>query len=161
VALLAALAAGTAYAHRITFFRAILNGYQEVPSVSTAGRAGFIGTLNLDETALQARLQYFDMQGVPQAAHIHFGQRGVNGGVMAWLCGGGGRPACPPSPGTVNVSIGPADIVGPAGQGIDAGEFVEALRALRSGNAYVNVHTDLFAGGEIRGQIFDEDRDEH
>jgi hypothetical protein len=40
-----------------------------------------------------------------------------------------------------------------AGQGIAAGQFDEFLRALRTGTAYVNVHTNLYQGGEIRGNI--------
>ena len=35
--------------------------------------------------------------------------------------------------------------------------FAEALRAIRAGVAYANVHTTTWTGGEIRGQIRDED----
>jgi hypothetical protein len=44
-------------------------------------------------------------------------------------------------------------VIGPAGQGIAAGEFEEILRAMRSGVTYVNDHTDKHPGGEIRGLI--------
>jgi hypothetical protein len=50
-------------------------------------------------------------------------------------------------------TITAADVVGPGGQGIAAGEFAEILNALRAGVAYANVHTAAFGGGEIRGQI--------
>jgi len=53
----------------------------------------------------------------------------------------------------VTGTIGSADIVGPTGQGIDAGEFEEAIAAIRAGVTYANVHTDKHPGGEIRGQI--------
>ena len=33
------------------------------------------------------------------------------------------------------------------------------MRALRAGAAYANVHTTTFGGGEIRGQIGDDDDD--
>ena len=33
------------------------------------------------------------------------------------------------------------------------GEFGELVRAMRAGATYVNVHTNLSPGGEIRGQI--------
>ena len=46
-----------------------------------------------------------------------------------------------------------AELVGPAGQGIAAGEFDELIRAIKSRSTYVNVHSDAFPGGEIRGQI--------
>jgi hypothetical protein len=54
----------------------------------------------------------------------------------------------------VTGTITPADIGGPAGQGIAPGEFNEVLRALRSGNVYANIHTATYPSGEIRGQVF-------
>ena len=56
------------------------------------------------------------------------------GGVAVFLCGGGGKPACPAS-GTVTGTIVAADVVGPAGQGITANEFAEVVRAIRHGAA--------------------------
>jgi hypothetical protein len=88
----------------------------------------------------------------------------VNGGIVAWLCGSpsnpgpAGTPVCPASPsGTVEGTITAAGVVGPATQGITAGEFDELVRALRAGVAYANVHTATYGGGEIRGQL-DDDR---
>ena len=45
------------------------------------------------------------------------------------------------------------NVIGPAGQGISAGEFAELVRAIRHGVAYVNVHTATFPSGEVRGQL--------
>ena len=53
-----------------------------------------------------------------------------------------------------------ADVIGPTGQGIAAGEFAEVLRAIRQGVAYANVHSMRNLGGEIRGQIRDRDGDD-
>ena len=53
-----------------------------------------------------------------------------------------------------------ADVIGPAGQGITAGQFDEVIRAMRKGLAYANVHTVTFPSGEIRGQVND-DSDDH
>jgi len=67
-------------------------------------------------------------------------------------------PACPAS-GKVTGTVTATDVIGPAAQGIAPGEFAEALRALRAGMTYANVHSTKFPGGEIRGQIKDEDDD--
>jgi len=95
-------------------------------------------------------------------AHIHLGARAIAGGVSAFLCsnlgnGPAGTPACPPTGGTVTGVITQAQIVGPAPQGIQAGEFAELVQAIRAGAAYANVHTTTFPAGEIRGQISDND----
>ena len=55
-------------------------------------------------------------------------------------------------------TITAADIVGPAGQGIEAGSFDEAVRAIRAGAVYANVHTTRWGGGEIRGQVNDSNQ---
>jgi hypothetical protein len=136
----------------------------EVPSISTTGR----GTLELrihdGSRVIEYKLKYRELEGVAPlsdggvvtAAHIHFSPEAVNGGVAAFLCGGGGKPACPTPSGTVRGEISPADIVGPEAQGIDAGEltaFDELVSAIRAGYTYVNVHTTRWPSGEIRGQI--------
>jgi hypothetical protein len=57
--------------------------------------------------------------------------------------------------------IDPTDVIGPAGQGLAAGEFAELVRAMRAGMTYANVHTNKHPGGDIRGQIQDHDRHDH
>ena len=52
-------------------------------------------------------------------------------------------------------TVTPANVIGPAGQGVSAGEFAEALAAIRHGLGYANVHSAKIPGGEIRGQIRD------
>jgi len=143
--------------------KARLDGFQENPAISTTGSGRL--DLRIDDGAetIEYELSYrnlegiapFVVDGVVTASHIHVGAPGTNGGVSAFFCGGGGKPACPPS-GTVTGIVTAADIVGPAAQGINAGEataFAELVRAIRAGYTYVNVHTTRWPGGEIRGQI--------
>jgi hypothetical protein len=134
--------------------KADLDGYQELSpasSVSTLGNGKFKAKVRSNE--IQYTLSYEDLEGgAVLFAHIHFGARATNGGVSAFLCGGGTKGACPAS-GTVTGTIVPTDVVGPANQGIAAGEFDELVRAMRAGATYANVHTTQFPGGEIRGQI--------
>jgi hypothetical protein len=146
-----AIAGGTASAAES--FTANLVGREEVPPVSTTGRGFFFGSLDEGETTLTFLLLYVDLEGTPSAAHIHFGPTGVAGGVVAFLCGGGGKPACPANGTQLTGTVTAADVTGPAGQGIAAGEFAELVRAMRAGDTYVNVHTNQFPSGEIRGQL--------
>ena len=131
--------------------RAHLDGYQEVPlAISTTGRGDFKAKVRGD--SIEFKLRYSDLSSPVKFAHIHFGREGVAGGVIAFLCGGGSKPACPNS-GEVTGTIVPADVIGPADQGIAPGEFDEVLRALKADAVYANVHTDIFGAGEIRGQV--------
>lgn len=130
-----------------------LNGYQEGPAIVTTGFGSFEAEIDDDSQTITYTLSYDALEGgTPSQAHIHIGKRAENGGVSAFLCGGGDKPACPPA-GTVTGSIDAADVVGPAGQGVEAGSWGELVRAMRSGNTYVNVHNARWPGGEIRAQI--------
>ncbi len=140
-----------------------LKSYQEVPSVSSAANGRFKATIDRVSGTLSYELSYGGLEGDVRQAHIHFGQHGVNGGIMVWLCDSAtnpspvaSTPACPQA-GSVGGSVSGADIVGPAGQGITVNEFAEMLAAIRAGVAYVNVHSTRFPGGEIRGQLKDDD----
>ena len=143
--------------------RARLSGYQEVPVVSTTGSGEFKGKIHVSGE-IEYEFAYAGMQGTVTQAHIHLGQRGANGGITVWLC----QSATNPAPAAVAVTtlacsspafassgvITAASIVGPGGaQQLGAGELAELTRALRAGVAYVNVHTNLSPGGEVRGQI--------
>ncbi len=146
--------------------KAKLKGFEEVPVNSTTGRGEFRGKISRDESSIEFELSYEDLKGTSTlAAHIHLGQKAVNGGISVFLCGGGGRPACTATSGKFTGTITASDVIGPAGQGIVAGEFAEVLRAIRAGVTYANVHTagppgSNFPGGEIRGQIKGDDDDD-
>ena len=153
LAAVAALAASSATSRGSSSrdFDARLSGFREVPAVSTTGR----GRLDVDlaNGVLRYRLSYSRLEADALFAHIHFAQARVNGGVIAFLCGGGDKPACPARGGTVTGTIDPADVIGPEEQGIAPGEFAEVVRAMRAVRTYANVHTTKFPQGEIRGQI--------
>jgi hypothetical protein len=129
---------------------ATLTGFQEVPPVSSTGQGTFSPQVTSDR--ITYTLTYSGLEAAATVAHIHFGQPSVAGGVVAFLCGGGGTPVCPAS-GTVTGTIAAANIIGPAEQGIAPGELAEAIAAIRAGVAYVNVHSAKFPNGEIRGQL--------
>jgi hypothetical protein len=134
-----------------------LRGYDEVPALTTGGGALFHATVEAD--AISYELTYNDaFRGKVLQSHIHFGQRGVNGGIVVFLCtnlgnGPAGTQACPDAPASITGTIHASDITGAASQGLVAGDLAGLERAIRAGIAYVNIHSDVFPGGEIRGQL--------
>ena len=129
-----------------------LNGYEENPDVSTVATGSFEAKLSHDGTSLHYTLSYSGLEGTVTQSHVHFGKPGINGGVSFFLCNGPTTPVCPQA-GTVEGDIVAANVIGPAGQGIAAGQFAEILAAMRAGHAYANVHSTVWPGGEIRAQI--------
>lgn len=143
-----------------------MSGYLEgAPGgpVSSVANGSFEG--RIEGSRLEYTLEYSGLEGDVTQAHIHFGQRSVNGGISVWLCGTDalpgpeGTPRCPGArSGSISDTIGPGDVIGPGGQGIAAGEFGELIAAVRAGRTYANVHSSKFGGGEVRGQINDNDQ---
>lgn len=133
--------------------RASLNGFQQVPAIITNGTGTFTAVLSSDGTMINYTLTYSGLSSQAHFAHIHVGQAGANGGVIVFLCGGGGKPECPATSGTVKGTLTKSDVKAIADQGVAAQSFSALLTAISHGVAYVNVHTTNFPNGEIRGQI--------
>jgi hypothetical protein len=137
----------------------VLRGFEEVPALSTLGRGTFTATINADGTEMSYELHYERLSTAPTQAHLHFGQKGVNGGIMIFLCsnlgnGPAGTQACPAGEATITGTIHASDVVGSAAaQGVAPGELFAPLRGLRGGVVYANVHSVVYPGGEIRGQV--------
>ena len=110
-----------------------LTNAQEVPA--TAGGATGRGTLVVDSTTaliITSVMTYNNRTGPPLLAHIHTGAAGVNGGIRVNF-----------SPAT---SV--ATVTDPT-QPLAAQDMTD----FAAGNLYFNVHTGIYGGGEIRGQI--------
>jgi hypothetical protein len=142
-----------------------LTGYEEQPlALSTPGEGTFKARVDDRGQRISFRLSYEDLEAPVTQAHIHFGSESQVGGVSVFLCtnmgnGPAGTQACPPQPATISGTIVPEHVVGPADQGIAAGEFAELVDAIRAGATYVNVHSEKYPVGEIRAQIDDHDDD--
>jgi hypothetical protein len=136
-----------------------LSGYEEDPLViSTTGSGEFRAQINGRAQEITYRLGYRALEGTVTQAHIHLGGKAQSGGISVFLCsnlgnGPAGTQACPAAPATITGTIRPADVIGPAGQGVTAGQFDELVAAIRAGVTYVNVHSSLYPGGEIRAQL--------
>jgi hypothetical protein len=140
--------------------KADLKGLEEVPLVSTPGRGEFRARVTDDGSAIEYEISYRDLQADITQSHIHLGKPLTNGGIAIWLCGTAALPGPAGTPSCVGARTGgasgvatAANVIGPAGQGISAGEFAELLQHIRRGRAYANIHTVQSPGGEIRGQI--------
>lgn len=136
-----------------------LSGFAETPlAISTPAGGQFRLQINNQTQEITWRLTYSDFATVVNQAHVHFGSPAQSGGISFFLCtnlgnGPAGTQLCPAAPATVSGTITAADVIGPAGQGIAAGEFAEVVRAIRAGFMYVNVHSAAFPAGEIRAQL--------
>ena len=156
-------AVGVAVATDGQDFRERLTGYEETPqSISTPANGEFKLSINRFSKTLDYRLSYRGFETPVLQAHVHFGARATTGGVSVFLCtnlgnGPAGTPACPSPAGTVSGTLDAADVVGPAGQGIAAGEFDELVDAIQAGVTYANVHSEARPAGEIRAQLADDD----
>jgi hypothetical protein len=160
LALVIAGAVSVAFASGSRHWRAALTGLQEVPVVMTSGHGTFSAEISDDETMVSWTLSYDELQSPITQAHIHVGQRNVNGGISVWLCSNlpspptpAGVQACPPPPATISGTFTAANVVGPASQGVAPGELADLIAAIRGRLTYANIHTQVSPGGEVRGQI--------
>lgn len=109
-----------------------LSGHQEVPAVDTDAMGYGYATYHQTSGELNLKVTTLALQGA-NAAHIHTGRIGMNGGVAIALSQGSDD----------NQWMTPDETT------IDSTTF----ETLISGGHYVNVHTTAHASGEIRGQI--------
>ena len=137
-----------------------LSGYNETPAINTLGTGTFSAEIDDNAQTISYKLTYSGLSSNATQAHIHFGNRFSSQGISLFLCsnlgnGPAGTQACPPGDATVTGTLHPADVVGPAAQGIPPGAagWDSIVRAIRAGVAYANVHTSTWPGGEVRAQI--------
>lgn len=138
-----------------------LRGRNEVPPHETPASGEAIFRVS-DDGSVSYRLFVDDIRN-PFMSHIHIGPVAMNGPIAVWLF-----PSTAPKPGPANSGLHDGllaegkftatDFVGP----LKDSTLAALLRAIRAGNAYVNVHTSdgtktlapgNFPGGEIRGQL--------
>jgi hypothetical protein len=135
-----------------TSFSATLLGANEVPAVQTPATG--TATLSVSGAAITYTINVTNLQD-PVLGHIHVAPAGENGPVRLNLCGTGApEPACTGGTGVLATGTNGATL------GIT---FDALLSAMRTGGAYVNVHTSSEGctdgepgcnpGGEIRGQV--------
>lgn len=117
-----------------TTFEVNLTGKQQVPANMSAQMG--TATVELDENLglLRATVDVSGVEGV-QAVHIHDGDIGRNGDVAFGFEAG--------STGTYTLT--------------ETSVSSELITDLLEGEWYINVHTDAYSDGELRGQIVSDD----
>jgi CHRD domain len=111
--------------------------------VTATGISGFI--VNSGNSKVWYQIEAEGLNGVTQA-HIHSGKVGENGPVVATLFKG--------NKDTVNGALVQGSITADKLEGPLKGKSISDLIDLfDDASAYVNVHTETFPDGEIRGQI--------
>jgi hypothetical protein len=96
-------------------------------SINSAGSGAF--QMEIGNT-ITFSLTFSGLSSPLAVAHLRFAPTKVAGGVMIFLCGGGGQPACPAATsGTITGTITAANVTGPTDQGITASNLDAALEA--------------------------------
>ena len=116
-----------------THFTATLTGDQENPAVTTSATG--TGSFTLTDTGLEFSVT---VEGLTfTAAHFHNGAIGVDGGVV--------RPITDDFTGNTASGIWTSTDPDPL--------TPELIADLLAGNLYLNIHTTVNPGGELRGQV--------
>ncbi|MEM2072827.1 MAG: CHRD domain-containing protein [Candidatus Caldarchaeum sp.] len=111
---------------------------------------------------IRYELTWMALSSPPERIYLGFAKQGQTGGVLYWICGGGGRPSCPNAtwgkltpwiyvPGDREVTA--EDVPGIPSQGVKPGDIEAFFTALYNGAVYVQIETKNFPAGELRGQI--------
>ena len=125
-------------------FNAKLSGQEEVPSVQTT--ASGMAWFKPMQDKVWFKLNVTNMQGVTQA-HIHTGKQDENGPPVVTL-----YKSDTPQP--INGKLAYGNITANLLEGPMKGKQISDLAtAMSNGSTYVNVHTEKYPNGEIRGQI--------
>ncbi len=143
------LQAASAAAQTSVVMRATLTGGEETPAQVLSGAVA-TAEVALDPTSeeIAVRLRVFNLPNGSTASHIHVGPKGVSGPVVIDFPIGTGRTG----DFTLNFRVhdGAAFHARPE---IGIRTFADALQSIAGGNAYVNIHSSAFPGGEIRGKL--------
>jgi hypothetical protein len=146
VLLSAALTVSVGFAKEKSFHSKLI-GNEEVPSVKTTANGDVKFELISEGKELRYKLHVQDIEN-PTAAHIHRGMKGKNGPPLVTLFSGPkkeGKFSGDLAEGTVSAKDLMTDLKGKS--------IEELVQIIKSGDAYVNVHTIANPDGEIRGQL--------
>ena len=130
-----------------TQFSASMTSANERPTPNASTATGS-ATFTIDETAgtITYNVTVANITNVT-ASHIHVGRADAAGPIVVNLL------AATPPAGTINGQLTTGTITAASiGTGVPV-SFATLVALIRSGDTYINVHTQANPGGEIRGQL--------
>lgn len=147
VASVVGLLAGAAGAQTVVL-TANLQGSQEVPPVTTNAGGSATMTINKLSGAFSLDITFSDLSSFLTMGHFHRAPAGSNGPVVYWLSGTNANGTVERIPSTMtsqNILSFTGTLNGTVGGG-----WAEDLYG---GRVYINLHSQNFPGGELRGQL--------
>jgi hypothetical protein len=126
-----------------------LTGGQETPApgVNTGAFGSATVVVNLTARTVTYSVSVFNLPSGVIASHIHVGAVGTTGPVVV--------PFAPPVPASNDFAfsgtVKDTEFMLRADQGIRSAD--DMFQAILGGNSYVNVHSQVNPGGEIRGRL--------
>ena len=142
--------AGTAQA-QTTRFSANLSGANEVPGVVTGAFGTATVTWDAATQTVSWEIDVFNMPSGTNNAHFHVGGPGVAGPTVVNIA----FPAGISNDYRLTGSATAANLLPRGDQGIRSWE--DFAQALFGGQLYINIHSVVNGGGEIRGQVLQRD----
>jgi len=126
-----------------TTYVCVLSGGTEVPANATGATGNATAVLNAAQTQLSVSCQFQNLTGTYAASHIHGpAPAGANANVK-WDF------SAPTAPWVFTNTNHNGTVTNFVVPGITAADVTN----LNAGQFYVNVHSTVFPGGEIRGQL--------
>jgi hypothetical protein len=147
--MLTALGAAAAPASAETFtLTAALTGSEETPALINTGAFGN-ATITVDTAArtVTYRVDVFNLPSGVTASHIHVGGAGTTGPIIVNFA----PPVNASNDFAYSGTVPESQWIMRADQGIRSGDDV--IQAILGGNTYVNVHSSVNPGGEVRGRL--------
>jgi hypothetical protein len=137
---------GTAQAQTVRL-AATLTGGNETPIVLTGAFANATVTVDLGTQTVSWSIDVFNMPSGTNNAHFHVGAPGIAGPTVVNVA----FPAGISNDYNLSGSATAANLLPRTDQGIRSWD--DFLQALLGGQTYLNVHSAVNPGGEIRGQV--------
>lgn len=126
---------------------AALAGNEENPGINTGAFGSATVTVNMSARTVTYQVEVFNLPSGVTASHIHVGAVGTNGPVIVNFA----PPVNASNDFGFSGTVPDSQFLLRPDQGIRSADDI--FQAILGGNTYVNVHSQVNAGGEVRGRL--------